>query len=241
MVALNCTADQIIGSADGVKSRVLSRPQEPAAPGPVARPLSPGRVRLTTVATLTSQTVTRTGEDMRLGDSRDETGDVAHEQSFDDLVRLHQPAVARLAHRLLGWRDRDAVEDIVQEVFLVALRRLEGFRGNSSLGTWLMGITLNQCRAHRRRSMLRMRWLRRLRDAGGKASPEPGDDTTEAVRWAVADLPPRDREVIVLFYLEQMPVAEIGRLLGARNNAIEVRLHRARQRLRERLAGLMGD
>ena len=195
---------------------------------------------------LTSQAVTRSTrarEDTRLGESRDETAAAdAAPPSFDDIVRLHQSAVARLAHRLLGWRDRDAVEDIVQEVFLVALRGFENFRGASSLSTWLMGITLNQCRAHRRRALLRLNWLRKQRTNCRRSEVAPADDgTAQQVRDAVAELPPRDREVIVLFYLEQLPVAEIAKLLGARSNAIEVRLHRARQRLKLRLANLMGD
>ena len=193
------------------------------------------------MATLTSTDVTRNREDTRLGDLRDETGAVGADDSFEDIVRLHHPAVARLAHRLLGWRDRDADEDIVQEVFLVALQRLNRFRGESSLATWLMGITLNQCRAHRRGSVMRLRFLRQWWRSPDSASIVADDDTNEQVRAAVAELPPRDREVIVLFYLEQMPVADIAQLLGMTNNAIDVRLHRARQRLRARLAGLMGD
>ena len=69
------------------------------------------------------------------------------------------------------------------------------------------------------------------------------DDETrrQQVRDAVAALPPRDREVIVLFYLEDLPVAQIAQLLGVKNNAIEVRLHRARQRLKTQAGGLLGD
>ena len=67
------------------------------------------------------------------------------------------------------------------------------------------------------------------------------EETSQQVRNAVAALPPRDREVIVLFYLEELPVAQVAQLLGAKPNAIEVRLHRARQRLKTQLAGLIGD
>jgi len=184
------------------------------------------------VATLTFQT----REDTRLGNPCDDICD------FDAIVALHQPQVARLAHRLLGWRDRAAVEDIVQEVFLVALTRLKGFRGDSTLSTWLTGITINRCRAHRRRSLLRLKWLREKwnRHETNHQSTN-ADETSEQVRDAVALLPPRDREVIVLFYLEDFSVAQIAELLCMKNNAIEVRLHRARQRLKTQLAGLIGD
>ena len=184
------------------------------------------------MTTLTFQT----REDTRLGKPRDDICD------FDAIVALYQLQVARLAHRLLGWRDRAAVEDVVQEVFLVAMTRLKGFRGDSTLSTWLTGITINQCRAHRRRSMLRLKWLReKCNRHETNHQPANADETSQQVRDAVALLPRRDREVIVLFYLEEFSVAQIAQLLDVKNNAIEVRLHRARQRLKTQLAGLIGD
>jgi RNA polymerase sigma-70 factor, ECF subfamily len=185
------------------------------------------------VTTLTFQT---RAQDTRLGDPRDDICD------FDALVARYQPQVARLAHRLLGWRDREAVEDVVQDVFLVALTRLKNFRGDSTVSTWLTGITINQCRAHRRRSMLRLKWLReKWNRHDTNHEPHDVDETSQQVRNAVAQLPPRDREVIVLFYLEDFSVAQVAQLLGVKHNAIEVRLHRARQKLKTTLAGLFGD
>ena len=191
------------------------------------------RVRSSTLPALTSQT---DREDTRLGNPRDDSS------NFDEIVARYQPQVARLAHRLLGWRDHAGVEDVVQEVFLVALTRLDTFRGDASLSTWLSGITINQCRAHRRRSLLRLRWLREKWNRHDSTHQPPEvDETSQQVRAAVAELPPRNREVIVLFYLEEFSVAQIAELLGVKNNAIEVRLHRARQRLKTQLAALIGD
>ena len=183
------------------------------------------------MATLTLQI----RQDTRLGDPREDICD------FDAIVARHQPQVARLAHRLLGWRDRAAVEDVTQEVFLVALTRLKDFRGDSTMSTWLAGITINQCRAHRRRSVLRLKWLRETWNRHDANQPPDPQETSQRVRDAVAQLPPRDREVIVLFYLEDFSVAQIAVLLGVKNNAIEVRLHRARQRLKTQLADFIGD
>ena len=56
------------------------------------------------------------------------------------------------------------------------------------------------------------------------------------MREAVADLPPRDREVVVLYYLEGRPIAEVSEALGVSPGAVEVRLHRARGKLRESLS-----
>src|SRR4051812_48908828 len=143
---------------------------------------------------------------------------------FQSLVRLHQPAVRRLAHRLLGWRDAE-VDDVVQDVFLALLKHLGSLRGEASVATWLMTVTLNRCRSHQRRQWVRMRWVRSLAktQATARCDHEDGgrDEVALEVRRAVQALRPRDREVVVLFYLEQLPIAEIAALLGLRNNAVE--------------------
>jgi RNA polymerase sigma-70 factor (ECF subfamily) len=162
--------------------------------------------------------------------------------AFDAIAALHRERVTRLAYRLLGWRD-DEIEDVVQEVFLSVLNHLGRFRGESKLGTWLTVITINKCRTHRTRWFARWRMLRRRRehaqDETAPAADEGArrDETSARVRQAVQKLKPRDREVIVLHYLEQHDAGEMARLLGVSQNAVEVRLHRARQRLK----GLLKD
>jgi RNA polymerase sigma-70 factor (ECF subfamily) len=196
------------------------------------------------------------------GDARDpcEAGDASGvNASFDSLVARHEPRVRRLAHRLLGW-DAAAVDDIVQDVFLAALRHLDRLRGDASIETWLSAITLNRCRTHRRRQLLRCGWRGKSRgregDAGAAmkcagaamepAAPAGGSpvdrasrvETSAAVRAAVHALGARDREVIVLFYLEELSVADIAKILDTSRGAVDVRLHRARRRLKENLTGL---
>ena len=164
--------------------------------------------------------------------------------AFDELVARFRPRLARLAYRLLGWSDE--AEDVVQDVFVAALEHLpRRFRGGSSLATWLTAVTVNRCRRHRRRWVARWRRLLRLRErSGAPDAAAPAGELSEArdelrrVREAVQALPGRDREVVVLYYLEQHSVAEICQILGAGKGAIDVRLHRARKRLKELLADL---
>ena len=162
-------------------------------------------------------------------------------QAFDQVVALYQTRVARLASRLLGWRGD--VEDVVQDVFLTALSKARGFRGESSLWTWLTIITLNRCRNQQRRAklfeMFRLRRTSTYADTVLAADrPALEDEISRQVRSAVASLPRIDREVIVLFYLEEQSVEQMSQTLGASRNAIEVRLHRARRKLKSSLAGL---
>lgn len=160
-------------------------------------------------------------------------------EAFAVLFRRYRPAIARYAGRMLG--DDARAEDVVQEVFLSVLNHLGRFRGESKLGTWLTVITINKCRTQRTRWFARWRMLRRrLKEAPSEPAPAADegvrrDETSARVRQAVQKLRPRDREVIVLHYLEQHEPAEMARLLGVSQNAVEVRLHRARQRLKELL------
>ncbi len=160
---------------------------------------------------------------------------------FETIVTSHRDRITRLAHRLLGWSGE--AEDVVQDVFLAAFKGLRRFRGDADIGTWLTAITVNKCRTHHRRRWLRLRWLREVPKEAEAASSadQPGMalETSAQVRRAVQALPARYREVVVLRYLEEMPAAEIAALLGISANSVEVRLHRARARLKERLAAVL--
>jgi len=163
------------------------------------------------------------------------------EDALEKLVREHHASVTRLAFRLLGWRGD--IEDLVHDVFLTAFKKIDRFRNDSSTWTWLAAITINRVRSQRRQDLLHFRWLKRrgsIREAATRLSsskssgnPVEQDETAKRVRAAVAKLSPRDRELIVLHYLEELPIPEICKLLDARDTTIHVRLHRARQRLKE--------
>ncbi len=159
------------------------------------------------------------------------------------IVARHQDRVAALARRLLGWNDD--IEDVVQDVFMTAMQNLASFRGESQLSTWLFRITVNHCRRQRRNRLLRLRLWRGRRDsqrpkpAPSAAGPSLRRETCARVRSAVRALPRRYREVVVLRYLEELPIAEVGEILGLSGNAVGVRLTRARRKLETALAGLV--
>jgi RNA polymerase sigma-70 factor (ECF subfamily) len=163
--------------------------------------------------------------------------------AFDQFVAAHQERIARLVFRLIG--EPDEVQDVVQEVFLSVLQNLKRFRGESKLSTWLTAIALNECRSHRRRSLLRPRTLFHL--AKTLAAPPEEDrpaesaEVHERLRRAVRRLSAKYREPIVLRYFEELSVREIGQVLGISANNVEVRLTRARYKLREMLSIRLGE
>lgn len=158
--------------------------------------------------------------------------------AFAQLVLRDQDHVTKLAYRLLGWRGE--VEDVVQDVFLSVLRNLPHFRGESQFSTWLYRITVNQCRRERRKRLLRLKfWRSKPIAAVGARYPLEQQQLSEQVRRAVRGLPRSSREVIVLRYLEDLPIAEISGILHLRANAVEVRLSRARRQLQVALGGVL--
>ncbi|MBN1818768.1 MAG: sigma-70 family RNA polymerase sigma factor [Sedimentisphaerales bacterium] len=161
-----------------------------------------------------------------------------HSEAFDEMVEAYRGKIAVLAHRLLGW-DGD-VEDVCQEVFVSALLGLKRFRGDCSLRTWLFRITINKCRSRQSRR-LRLRWFGPAKMADAAIEGDPAEqslieaETAQAVRRAVQALPQRYREPVVLRYLQEMDHEQIAAVLGLSRTAVNVRLSRARQMLRQTL------
>lgn len=252
---------EIVSGPLSVVSRFVLTDNEQLATDSVVIPLSAifplkflsERVRFPPVTRLTLQPVrlipaTLTGEGRHLAGMENEhdlltragAGDHA---AFDRLILMHEPRVRRLAHRLLSWRAGTAeLDDVVQDVFVRLLENLRSLRDEARLSTWLTSVTLNRCRTIHRRRWVQLNWLRSRRIALDEAASDARslrDETAARVQSAVQALRPKDREVIVLFYLEDHSAADIATLLGASQNAIEVRLHRARARLKILLSDLV--
>jgi RNA polymerase sigma-70 factor (ECF subfamily) len=156
-------------------------------------------------------------------------------------IRRHEPAVRRLAARITAWSDD--VPDLVQDVLTAAIVALPAFRGESGIETWLLRIAINRCRRHiRRRRLIRLFHAARAQ-LPAPASPHPVDqaETNAAVRRAVASLPQKYREVIVLRYLEERTTKQTADILGERVNTVDVRLHRARAMLESALRPLVTE
>ena len=165
--------------------------------------------------------------------------------AFDDFVALHQVRIRRLVSARLDWSDE--ADDVVQEVFLSALKNLKGFRGESRLSGWLTQIAVNKCHSHWRKVGVQRKVLA---GAAGLVEwispPEPETaamerETFRRVRQAVQALPRRYRQVVVLWYFDQIPTAEVAAVLTISPAIVRLRLHRARRRLRELLADVVRE
>ncbi len=157
--------------------------------------------------------------------------------AFDDLISRWTPSLHRYAMKLA--QDRDVADDLVQDVWLKALRGLGRLREPERFRPWLFGI------AHRTFvDRLRIRYSQPADanvDLNALPDPHGGDDPftlQHAVHQGLDALPVIEREVLTLFYLEDMPHADIATALAIPIGTVKSRLHRARTLLRRHLTAL---
>ncbi len=151
--------------------------------------------------------------------------------ALSQIYREHAPFVWRSLRRL--GVSEDALEDALQDVFLVAARRLETFEGRSSMKTWLFGIAM---RVQRSRSRSRARHDRKLGALAREAGPAPDDaygrqDAQRVLTRMLQQLDEDKRAVFVLVELEGEAVVDVARALDANSNTIYTRLRAARKAL----------
>lgn len=200
---------------------------------------------------------TRTGAESRLV-ARLRSGD---ERAFDELVRKNHSALIRMAMGYV--REREIAEEVVQDTWMSAIDALKRFEGRSSLRTWLFGILIHKAKDRGVRESRHVtfsafagaenddepidpsRFHSSGVDAGAWASPpELWDERTPekllaskqtfvALTRALDELPPSLREVLVLKDVEGIDAKEICELLNITETNLYVRLHRARERVRE--------
>jgi RNA polymerase sigma-70 factor (ECF subfamily) len=150
-------------------------------------------------------------------------------EAFAELVRAWHERVERYVSRMLGRPD----DDVVQEVWLAVVKGLPRLRQPDRFAPWLFSIA--------RRAV-----MNRLRDAYAAASPWPDlpsdvseepDDVLDrqVIAVALAALPPREREVLMLFHLEDQSLQACAQICAVPVGTVKSRLNRARRLLREEL------
>jgi RNA polymerase sigma-70 factor (ECF subfamily) len=155
-------------------------------------------------------------------------------KAFESLVERHQRRVYALALRVL--RDHDQADEATQRSFVHAWEHLGAFRGEASFATWLHHIAMNECRdllrAERRKVALDDVPEARLASGGELQAP-----IGRHLGALVTELPPRQRNVLSLRVLGELPFADIARAEGISENAAKVNFHHAVRKLRAWLAG----
>jgi RNA polymerase sigma-70 factor (ECF subfamily) len=160
--------------------------------------------------------------------------------AFEEMYRAHAARLYSLAFRMLGTA-RDA-EDVLQEVFLHAHRKLGGFRGESSLGTWLYRLTVNRCLDALRGRQSRMARVTASLDDDDVLEPAAAAPRIPTVvsridlERAIAKLPAGCRAAFILHDVEAFEHQEVARMLGVAEGTSKSQVHKARLRLRALLS-----
>ncbi len=147
-------------------------------------------------------------------------------EAFECLIEHYQHKVFRLCFSILG--DEAAAEDAAQDTFLKAWRGLPGFRGDAALPTWLYSIARNTCLTRSQRGAGRAEEL--LTEGTAASRLIPIDDSLD-VRAAIARLPGRYRQALLLFYFEGKSYEEVSAMLDLPLGTVKTYLHRARKEL----------
>jgi RNA polymerase sigma-70 factor, ECF subfamily len=159
--------------------------------------------------------------------------------AIDELYDAHASDVAGWARRLAG--PGADIEDMVHDVFVVALHRRFSFQGGATLRTWLFRITHHVVRGRMRRRFLRGLLFRRRQDELVASLPSPMTPHQEMERRedherlyrALDGLPDKYRTAIILYDIDGLSSEEVAELTGVNVGTVWVRLHRGRAKLLE--------
>ena len=169
-------------------------------------------------------------------------------EQYHELIRPYERSVYRMA--LSFMKNESDAEDVAQESFLKAFRKLAAFHGQSKFSTWLISITLNEARGRlRRQGIVRLESFDETPEEGGHISPAllrdwrevPSEalerkEIREMLEHAIAELSPLYREVLILRDVEELSVDETALALTITPGTVKVRLHRARMMMQKKLA-----
>jgi RNA polymerase sigma-70 factor (ECF subfamily) len=165
---------------------------------------------------------------------------------FEVLMRRHNGRLYRAVRSVLA--DEAEVEDVMQQAYVQAYAGLESFAGRASFSTWLARIGVNEAlgRLRKRHRLVPLDEVPDRAEAWMEAPPTPEDaaaarEAARLVERAIDRLATIHRTVLMLRDVEQLSTAEVAAVLEVSEDAVKVRLHRARQALRDVLAADVGD
>jgi RNA polymerase sigma-70 factor (ECF subfamily) len=164
-----------------------------------------------------------------------------NQQAYAELVGRYQHYVFTLA--LKYCQNREDAEEVAQDIFVKVYRSLADFKGTSKFSTWLYTITYNTSVTFLRKKRMSTqsiddeRTFVQLESQESSFSANQIEQKTrnQRINEAIAQLSPDDAQVITLFYKGDQTLEEIGKIMGLEPNTVKVRLHRARQRLKDKL------
>lgn len=150
-------------------------------------------------------------------------------EDIDRIVQEYGDSVLRMCYLYL--KDYQLAEDVTQETFIKVYEKIDTFRHDASVKTWIMAIAINLCK-----NQMRTHWFRRT-SLEYLPEPEVRDTYGEVLKNhvisnAIMRLQPKYREIILLYYYQELSVKEISNILGMKEATVLQRMKRAREQLK---------
>jgi RNA polymerase sigma-70 factor, ECF subfamily len=154
--------------------------------------------------------------------------------AYGELVRCYQASVFNVCYRLLG--DQREAEDISQEAFMRAYQRLQSFDVQRPFGPWIRRVAANLCYNHMQKNQPVLLPIQDEQDYAAEKSHDPqsmleNSEKSNAIRQAIAKLPPVYRIVLELRHFHEMSYEEIAMELDLPLNTVRSHLFRARKKM----------
>ncbi|MGN7477524.1 sigma-70 family RNA polymerase sigma factor [Solibacillus silvestris] len=159
---------------------------------------------------------------------------------LEQFIRTHGEELLRLSYTYV--KNKEAAEDVVQDVLLKAFEQRGQYRGEASYRTYLYRMTINRSYDYLRswsyKNTVLTNKIQQIFQ-GGKSTEQQVLTISEnrALGKAVLDLPVKYREAIILYYYKELKIAEIAELLSCSDNTVKTRLRRGREKLKSTLEG----
>ena len=158
-----------------------------------------------------------------------------YEQQFRELVEKYSEQLYWHVRSIVG--SHEDADDILQEVFVKVWKALPGFRGDSSVNTWLWRIATNEALSFLRKQKVRaaLRFSSLDAEAERVLDSDPwfdGDEAQRRLAVAVAKLPDKQRAVFCMRYFEEMPYEEISAITGTSVGALKASYHQAAEKIK---------
>lgn len=164
------------------------------------------------------------------------------EALIDEVMTKYGQDILQLVYSYV--KNREIAEDLTQDIFIKCYKSLHTYTGKSKLRTWLWRIAINHCKDYLKSWYYRKVVMTDVEPDTHKTQKELVEqvvvqrETDDELISAIMELPIKYREVIYLFYYEELPLKEIAVVTDTGNNTVKTRLKRGKELLKERLEGL---
>ena len=163
--------------------------------------------------------------------------------AFNEVIVFYEKQVFNLALRMI--KNREDAEEVAQDSFVKAYKRIRSFKGNSKFSTWLYRITYNNC-LNKISANKRLAYTEELEDDKmGNSLIDHGmkqlldAERKDFIQKALGKMSPQESTLLTLFYQNECELQEIEKITGINKNTAKVQLHRARKRLEQQLQMLL--